>query len=77
MTYDTARELGIDPSVCALNGGEDYELLFTVKQEDYEKINNDVDISIIGHITEDVRERVLISKSGAVHPLKAQGWKAF
>ncbi len=77
MTYDTARELGIDPSVCALNGGEDYELLFTVKQEDYEKINNDVDISIIGHITEDVKERVLISKSGAIHPLKAQGWKAF
>ena len=57
--------------------------IYVVKRDDrrelldYEKINNDVDISIIGHITEDVKERVLISKSGAVHPLKAQGWKAF
>src|SRR6476661_2698635 len=52
MTYDTARDFGIDPTVCALNGGEDYELLFTIKQADFEKIKNNPDISIIGHITE-------------------------
>src|SRR5690606_24573173 len=49
MTYDTAREFGLDPTICALNGGEDYELLFTVKQSDYEKIRNQPDISIVGH----------------------------
>ncbi len=77
MTYDTAREFGLDPTVCALNGGEDYELLFTVKQSDYEQVKNQPDISIIGHITEASAGRELISKSGNVHPLKAQGWNAF
>ncbi|MEE1884459.1 thiamine-phosphate kinase [Pedobacter flavus] len=77
MTYETARELGLDPTVCALNGGEDYELLFTIKQSDYEKIKNDVDISIIGHITEKSRGLNMISKSNVVHELKAQGWNAF
>ena len=77
MTYETARELGLDPTVCALNGGEDYELLFTIKQTDYEKLKNDVDISIIGHITDKNSGCKMVSKSNVVHELKAQGWNAF
>lgn len=77
MTYDTAREFGIDPTVCALNGGEDYELLFTVAQADFEKIRHNPDISIIGHITEESAGTNLISKSQIVHPIQAQGWNAF
>ncbi len=77
MTYETAREFGLDPTVCALSGGEDYELLFTVKQADYDKIKNDVDVSIIGYITEPAAGCNLVSKSGQVHELKAQGWNAF
>ncbi|NEU09131.1 thiamine-phosphate kinase [Flavihumibacter sp. R14] len=77
MTYDTARDFGIDPTVCALNGGEDYELLFTIAQSDYEKIKNSADISVIGHITEPSAGCNLISKSDIVHEIKAQGWNAF
>lgn len=77
MTYETAREFGIDPTTCALNGGEDYELLFTVDQSDYEKIKHNSDISIIGHITETAAGHQLVSKSGNVHTIKAQGWNAF
>lgn len=77
MTYETARELGLDPTVCALNGGEDYELLFTIKQADYEKLKNDVDISIIGHITDKNSGARMVSKSDNVYELKAQGWNAF
>ena len=77
MTYDTARTFGIDPTTCALNGGEDYELLFTVAQADYEKIKHSADISIIGHITDATSGCQLISKSGNAHSLKAQGWNAF
>ena len=77
MTYETAREFGLDPTVCALSGGEDYELLFTIKQTDYEKIKFNADISVIGHITEAAAGCNLISKSGNVHQLTAQGWNAF
>ncbi|RZA02962.1 MAG: thiamine-phosphate kinase [Sphingobacteriaceae bacterium] len=77
MTFETAREFHLDPTVCALSGGEDYELLFTVKQADYDKIKFKMDITIIGYITEPAAGCNLISKSGVVHPLKAQGWNAF
>src|SRR5690554_1836776 len=77
MTYDTAREFGLDPTVCALSGGEDYELLFTVPQEQYDKVKNQLDITIIGYITEEAAGCEMISKSGNVHPIKAQGWNAF
>jgi thiamine-monophosphate kinase len=77
MTYETAREFNLDPTVCALSGGEDYELLFTVKQADYDKIKLQMDITIIGHITEASAGCNLITKSGVVHELKAQGWNAF
>lgn len=77
MTYDTARDFGLDPTVCALSGGEDYELLFTIKQTDYEMLRNQPDISFIGHITEKSAGTSMISKSGNVHEIKAQGWNAF
>jgi thiamine-monophosphate kinase len=77
MTYDTAREFNLDPTICALSGGEDYELLFTIKQADYDKIKHDVDVSIIGYITEASAGYNLISKSGHVHTITAQGWNAF
>ncbi|MEJ5054429.1 thiamine-phosphate kinase [Sphingobacterium sp. MYb382] len=77
MTYETAREFGLDPTVCALSGGEDYELLFTVPQDQYDKIKNQLDITIIGHITEENAGCEMISKSGNVYPISAQGWNAF
>jgi len=77
MTYETAREFGLDPTVCALNGGEDYELLFTIDQKDYDKVKNQLDFTIIGHITEANEGLQLISKSGNVHEIKSQGWNAF
>ncbi|RRN77139.1 thiamine-phosphate kinase [Pseudoxanthomonas sp. SGD-10] len=77
QTVEMAREFGLDPTVCALSGGEDYELLFTIKQADYDKLKHDVDISVIGYITEESAGNYLISKSGNAHELKAQGWNAF
>ena len=77
MTYETAREFGLDPTVCALSGGEDYELLFTVSQADYDKIKGQLDISVIGYMTEAAAGCNMISKSGNVHEIKAQGWNAF
>lgn len=77
MTYETARELGLDPTVCALSGGEDYELLFTISQDDYKKLKHDVDITVIGHVTDKNSGCKMVSKSDNVHELKAQGWNAF
>jgi len=77
MTYETARDFGLDPTVCALSGGEDYELLFTIPQSDYDKIKGQLDISVIGYITEKAAGCEMISKSGHVHEIKAQGWNAF
>lgn len=76
-TYSMAREFNLDPTVCALSGGEDYELLFTIEQRDYEKIKGSPLLSVIGHIT-DVSEGVqLVDKSGGIHELTAQGWNSF
>jgi thiamine-monophosphate kinase len=77
QTTEMAMEFGLDPTVCALNGGEDYELLFTIKQNDYDRLKHDVDISVIGYITEESAGNYLITKAGNVHELKAQGWNAF
>ena len=76
LTYDTAREFNLDPTLCALSGGEDYELLFTVDIADYDKIKNSLDISIIGHITNSSKGCLMVSKSGTVHEITAQGWNA-
>ena len=77
LTFDTALEFKLDPIVCALNGGEDYELLFTIRQTDFEKIKKHPDIHFIGHVQEKEKGNVLISKQGTVVPLKAQGWDHF
>jgi thiamine-monophosphate kinase len=77
MTFETARGFNLDPTVCALSGGEDYELLFTVRQADYDKIKFKMDITIIGHITEPASGCNLVTKAGNMHTLKAQGWNAF
>ena len=61
----------------AINGGEDYELLFTIKQSDYEKMRMHVDISIVGHMVAKEEGLHLIDKSGNQVKLQAQGWKAF
>ena len=73
-TWDSARSLNMDPTTYAMNGGEDYELLFTVKQEDYEKLKNLSDISVIGHITAETAGINLISKNNVSAPIEAQGW---
>ncbi|MCB0769173.1 MAG: thiamine-phosphate kinase [Flavobacteriales bacterium] len=76
-TYRTAREFDLDPSTCALNGGEDYELLFTVALSDLEKIKGNPDLSIIGHMTDKEGGHQLVDKQGGLHALRAQGWDAF
>jgi thiamine-monophosphate kinase len=63
--------------MCALSGGEDYELLFTIPQEDYEKIKDDINITVIGYMTALHEPAVIITKGGNVHELIAQGWNAF
>ncbi len=77
QTYLAATELNISPITAALNGGEDYELLFTVRQADYEKIKNSAKITVIGYMTDTPEEKVLAMKSGEKVPLKAQGWSHF
>ncbi len=76
--HDESRELAyefnIDPTMCALNGGEDYELLFTVSQDDYERVTGHHDIYIIGYITAAEEGTKLHTKGGNVHNLVAQGW---
>jgi thiamine-monophosphate kinase len=79
--HDEAKEfaykLEIDPTACALSGGEDYELLFTIAQADYDKIKDVEGISVIGYITDASEGACLISKGGNKHALTAQGWNAF
>jgi len=73
-TYNMAREFNLDPTVCALSGGEDYELLFTIDQSDFPKIKANPDITVIGHMTSRKDGINLITKGGTSHPLTAQGW---
>jgi thiamine-monophosphate kinase len=75
--FNTAVEFKLDPFTCALNGGEDYELLFTIRHSDFEKIKNHADIQFIGYVHPDPHQNVLITKNGNVVPLKAQGWDHF
>ena len=74
----TADELNLNPAMAALNGGEDYELLFTISSEDFDKIKNHPDFTIIGHATEVGQNNFLIARgSNQLIPLTAQGWDAF
>jgi thiamine-monophosphate kinase len=73
-TEKMAREFNLEPLIAALNGGEDYELLFTVSISDFEKIKNQPLIHPIGHIADKENGTVLISSSGHSVELQAQGW---
>ncbi len=77
QAYETAAEFSIDPNVCALNGGEDYELLFTIGQDDYKKIKNHSDIHTIGYMQPKDKGRVFVTRDNNTVELKAQGWKHF
>ncbi len=72
-----AFKFEIDPTACALSGGEDYELLFTLPQADYEKLVLNEEISVIGYMTEPEEGATIITKGGNKHKLTAQGWQAF
>ena len=76
MTASVAEEFKMVPSVAALNGGEDYELLFTIKVTDFEKVNKIPGISIIGHFTANVGQEVMITADNQSFDIKAQGWDA-
>lgn len=76
-TKAAAFKFEIDPTACALSGGEDYELLFTVPQSDYEKIVLHEQISVIGYITDAGEAPHIITRGGSKHAITAQGWNAF
>ena len=72
-----AYKLELDPTACALSGGEDYELLFTLSQNDYDKITLNEQISVVGYITNAEEGSIIITKGSNKHKLTAQGWNAF
>ena len=76
-TAIVAMDFNLDPSMCALNGGEDYELLFTIGQKDVELIQSNPNFTIIGHITNAADGIYFIYKAGSAITLRAQGWKHF
>ena len=69
-----AYKFEIDPTACALSGGEDYELLFTLSQNDYDKITFNESISVIGYMTEADQGVNIFTKGGGKHAITAQGW---
>lgn len=75
--FETAAEFGFDPNTCALNGGEDYELLFTITQEDFEKVKNHPEIHTVGYMQPKEKGRTLVTRAGNQIELQAQGWKHF
>jgi len=80
INYDAAvyaEELNLNIVTCALNGGEDYELLFTCNLKDYDKLLQIKDIQLIGHCTKKEEGLVLVGREGEEIKLQAQGWKAF
>jgi thiamine-monophosphate kinase len=74
LAFETAIEFKMDPITCALNGGEDYELLFTIDQADQEKLKKHPDIHMIGYIHERKDQLTMVTKQGNLVPLRAQGW---
>jgi len=76
-TKKAALKFELDPTACALSGGEDYELLFTVSQQDYDKLVLNEQISVIGYMTEPEEGKKIITKGGNTFDITAQGWNAF
>ena len=76
-TKAAAFKFGLDATVCALNGGEDYELIFTMKQSDYDKITLQEEISVIGYMCDKEEGAKLITKGKNQFDITAQGWNAF
>ena len=76
MAISTAEEFNISAATCALNGGEDYELLFTISQSHYDAIKDNRDLTIIGHITDVTLGSVLVTEDENYQPLTAQGWNS-
>ena len=74
QTAVMAEELNMNVTTCAMNGGEDYELLFTVPIGDYDRINGVEDIRIIGHVTRPELGAYLITRDGQEFEIRAQGW---
>ena len=77
LTYQKALDFNTDPMVCAMHGGEDYELLFTIDPKDAEKIKYNLEISIIGEIVPEKDGVRLQTKAGRMHDLIAQGWRHY
>lgn len=73
----TAIDFNLDPVTCALNGGEDYELLFTISQTDYEKIKGNPHMTIVGHMVDEAAGVYLVDSNNSLVPLRAQGWNHF
>jgi thiamine-monophosphate kinase len=76
-TKNAAFKFELDPTACALSGGEDYELLFTISQKDHDKLVLNEQISVIGYMTEIEKGRKIITKGGNTFDITAQGWNAF
>lgn len=70
----SCEEFNIDITTVAINGGEDYELLFTIKMEDFDKIKGNPNFSVIGHMTKESEGAHLITRAATKIPLKARGW---
>lgn len=77
QTSMTAIDFNLDPATCALNGGEDYELLFTISQADWDKIKGNPHMTAIGHITDASEGAYFVDKNGSAIELRAQGWDHF
>lgn len=77
QTFDVARENHLDPTMCAMNGGEDYELLFAMDLKDYDLVKAHPMFSVIGHFTPEEEGFRLVAKGGSSHPIEAQGWNSF
>jgi len=75
-TIAFAKEVNIDPTIFAMNGGEDYELLFTIASADFDKIRNHPDITVIGHMLSAQDQYYLVARDGTHVPINAQGWNA-
>jgi thiamine-monophosphate kinase len=77
QVISTCEEFNIDSTTIALNGGEDYELLMTISQEDFPKIKANPNLTVIGYMTERERGMHLVTRAETLIPIIAKGWNAF